>query len=193
MAAPDSVTDWLTRLKAGDAVAAQLLWERYFARLVALARSRLATARKGVSDEEDAALSAFDSFCRGAVDGRFPRLDDRDDLWRVLVVIVHRKAADHAKRERRLKRGGPDLSTVEIDWEVVLSSEPGPDVAAEVAEECERLLALLGDETLRAIAVGKMEGYTVEELAEKLGCAPRTVERKLRLIRELWGGEERKS
>jgi DNA-binding CsgD family transcriptional regulator len=31
-----------------------------------------------------------------------------------------------------------------------------------------------------------MEGYTTEEIAGRLGRAPRTVERKLRMIRSLW-------
>ena len=43
------------------------------------------------ADEEDVALSAFDSFCRGAEQGRFPQLDGRDDLWHLLVVITVRK------------------------------------------------------------------------------------------------------
>ncbi len=78
----DSVTVWLTSLKDGDAEAAQKLWSRYFEALVRLARDRLRGAPKAVADEEDAALSAFDSFVRGAARGRYPRLDDREDLWR---------------------------------------------------------------------------------------------------------------
>jgi DNA-directed RNA polymerase specialized sigma24 family protein len=31
-----------------------------------------------------------------------------------------------------------------------------------------------------------MEGYTNQEIAAKLGCALRSVERRLRLIRALW-------
>ena len=63
-----SVSLWLGALQAGDLAAAQPLWERYFAQLVRLARARLrATPRAGAdADEEDAALSAFDSFCAGA-------------------------------------------------------------------------------------------------------------------------------
>ena len=61
-----SVTRWLESLKAGDADAAQKLWERYFQALVRLARNRLRAASRAVADEEDAALSAFDSFVRGA-------------------------------------------------------------------------------------------------------------------------------
>ena len=63
-----SVTHWIGDLKGGDLAAAQPLWERYFARLVQLARAKLKATRHGspVEDEEDAALSAFNSFCEGA-------------------------------------------------------------------------------------------------------------------------------
>src|SRR6266852_4950772 len=108
MSAPDSVTNWLVHLKAGDAAAAQALWERYFPRMVALARKRLHGARLP-QDEEDVALSAFDSFCRGAQEGRFPNLADRDDLWRLLLVITARKALDQLERQGRLKRGRGQL------------------------------------------------------------------------------------
>jgi DNA-directed RNA polymerase specialized sigma24 family protein len=101
-----SVTRWLGALKAGDPDAAQRLWERYFADLVRLARARLRRAPRAAEDEEDVALSAFDSFCTAATQRRFPRLDDRDDLWRVLVTLTERKAADLRRRRRRQKRGG---------------------------------------------------------------------------------------
>jgi len=102
----DSVTVWIASLKVGDADAAEKLWQRYFETLVRLARDRLRGAPRTVADEEDAALNAFDSFVRGAARGRYPRLHDRDDLWRLLVVITERKASYQARRERRQKRGG---------------------------------------------------------------------------------------
>ena len=93
----DSVTVWLEHLKAGDPAAAGPLWERYFARLVTLARARLRLAPRAARDEEDVALSAFHNFCRGVEAGRFPRLDDRDDLWQVLFMITTCKAAALAR------------------------------------------------------------------------------------------------
>src|SRR4051812_18246510 len=101
---PGSVTRWLGQLRAGDAGAAGPQWERYFRRLVALARARLHSAPRRAADEEDVALSAFDSFCRGAGQGRFPHLDDRDDLWRLLVTITARKALHLRRDEGRKKR-----------------------------------------------------------------------------------------
>src|SRR4051812_34267894 len=154
-----SVTLWLGALKAGDLDAAQPLWERYFAQLVRLARARLRTApRAGAdADEEDAALSAFDSFCDGAARGRFPRLADRDELWRLLVVLTARKAAAQARRQRRQKRGGgrvlreadllgDDLDGGDAGLEQLVGAEPTPEFAAMVAEECRRLIDALGDD-----------------------------------------------
>src|SRR6266403_1755718 len=106
MRADASVTQWIDRLKAGDPDAAQKLWERYFARLVGLARQKLRSAPRRAADEEDVALSAFDSFCRQAEAGRFPQLLDRDSLWRVLVVVTARKAFHLIRDEDRQKRGG---------------------------------------------------------------------------------------
>jgi DNA-directed RNA polymerase specialized sigma24 family protein len=181
-------THWLVQLKAGRRDAAQPLWERYYRRLVLLARARLANAPRRAADEEDVALSAFDSFCRGAEQGRFPRLDDRDDLWQVLVMITVRKAANLCEHERRQKRGGGEVrgdSALAAVGDVV-GDEPTPSFACEVAEQCRRLLDALGDDTLRAVAVGKLEGYTNPELAERLGCSLAAVERKLNRIRLIW-------
>jgi len=197
MPAEGSVTGWLAQLCAGDPAAAQQLWERYFARLVGLARKKLQGAPRGAADEEDVALSAFHSFCAAAEQERFPRLLDRDGLWRLLVVITARKAAHLLRDQGRLKRGGGDAArpTPQADesadalLEQALSREPTPDFAAQVAEECQRLLGRLGDDELRAVALWKMEGYTTEEIAARLGYAPRSVGRKLRLIRDLWEKE----
>jgi DNA-directed RNA polymerase specialized sigma24 family protein len=192
-----SVTHRLGRLKAGDRCAAQQLWERYFQRLVGLARTRLRAAPRRAADEEDVALSAFDSFCRGAEQGRFPRLDDRDDLWQLLVVLTTRKASNLARDERRQRRGAGKVRNISAlargeaesgDWPRgnVVSREPDPEFAAEVAELCRRLLERLRNPALQEIALWKMEGGTNEEIAAKLGRSVGTVERKLRLIRQLW-------
>jgi DNA-directed RNA polymerase specialized sigma24 family protein len=190
MSSQGSVSRWLGLLQAGDPAAARQLWERYFCRLVGLARTKLHGLARPAADEEDVALSAFDSFCRNAGQGRFPQLHDRDNLWRLLVVITARKAAHLFRDEVRRKRGrggapvrGP---AAEVGPEQALSREPSPEFAAQVAEECRRLLRLLGDEELESVALLRMEGYTVEEVAEKRGCAPRSVKRKLQLIRTIW-------
>jgi DNA-directed RNA polymerase specialized sigma24 family protein len=197
---PDpSVTEWISQAKAGDQAAFQKLWERYFQRLVGLARKKLHGQPRRMADEEDVALSAFDSFCRGAEEGRLPQVLDRDNLWRLLVLITVRKVVDLVNYHGRQKRAGL-LGESALDerpgWpedgpvmEQVLGPKPTPEFAAQVAEEYQRLLARLDDDLLRAVAQWKMEGYTTEEIADRLGCAPRTVERKLRVIRTVWSSE----
>jgi DNA-directed RNA polymerase specialized sigma24 family protein len=189
MASQGSVTHWIDQLKAGDPAAAQHLWERYFHRLVALARKKLRAAPRGAADQEDVALSAFDSFCRGAERGRFPQLNDRDNLWRLLFALTARKAFDLVRNERRQKRGGGAVRVAADTLEQFLSREPTPELAAQMAEECQRLLDLLGDAELRAVALGKMEGDTTAEIAAKLRRSPRSIERKVQLIRNLWEKE----
>jgi DNA-directed RNA polymerase specialized sigma24 family protein len=193
---PGSISRLIVDLKAGDPEAAQPLWERYFDRLVRLARKRLASRRPGmvVEDEEDAALSAFDSFCAGAARGRFPRLGDRDDLWRLLVVITARKASAQLQRQRAQKRGGGQAGRPAdgppTPLEEIIGREPDPEFAALVGEEYARLLDKLGDDGLRQVALWRMEGYTGDEIAERLGCARRTVARRLELIRAIWESED---
>jgi DNA-directed RNA polymerase specialized sigma24 family protein len=200
MSSEESVTHWLTLLKAGNRAAAQPLWKRYYHLLVARARAALGNAPRRAADEEDVALSAFDSFCRGAAQGRFPRLDDRNDLWRLLLMLTARKAAHLVRDEARARRGGgkvqaeADLPRADAAEDVallaqVIGDEPTPALAAQVAEEYGRLLDKLGADDLRAIAVWQMEGHTVDEIAAKLGRSARTVARKLVVIRDLWQGE----
>jgi DNA-directed RNA polymerase specialized sigma24 family protein len=191
MSSDGSVTRWLGPLKSGDPAAAQRLWERYFRRLVGVARAKLRGAPRQAADEEDVALSAFDSFCRHAEQGRFPQLADRDCLWRLLVTITARKAARQVRDEGRRKRGGgaAPVGDAEAVLAEVLSREPSPEFAVGVAEKCRQLLARLGDQGLQAVALLRLEGYSVEEVAGRLGCAPRSVKRKLALIRTVWDKE----
>jgi DNA-directed RNA polymerase specialized sigma24 family protein len=192
MTGEGSITAWLGKLTEGDRQAVQPLWRLYFHRLVGLARSKLRDAPRRAADEEDVALSAFDSFCRGAEQGRFPDLADRDDLWGLLLTITARKAFHLLRDQQRQKRGGPGTGvrlTEDALWEEVLGREPSPDVAAEMTEAYHRLLDLLPDPELRSVAVWKLEGYRVEEMAQRLDCSPRTVKRMARLTREIWEKE----
>jgi hypothetical protein len=101
---PESVTEWLVRLKAGDQAAGQQLWQRYLDPLIHLAERRLGAAPRTMADEEDVALSAFHAFLQGVSAQRFARLADRDDLWQVLVMLTERKAVGLLRWEQADKR-----------------------------------------------------------------------------------------
>jgi DNA-directed RNA polymerase specialized sigma24 family protein len=192
MMTPDgSVTTWINALTAGNDDVAQQLWERYFGRMVELARNKLRASLSRAADEEDVALSAFHSFCQAAAERRFPRLANRDDLWQVLVVLTARKAVDlrkYATRKKRAEGATRPLDDAALD--TVIGADPDPAFAALVADEFRFLLDKLDDPQLRHIALRKLEGCTNDEIAAELDCTVRTVGRRLALIRDLWEGAE---
>jgi RNA polymerase sigma factor (sigma-70 family) len=192
-----TVTDWIDRLKAGDAAAACQVWERYFHDIVRVARRKLGDSPRAAADEEDVAISAFKSLCVRAARGQFHELNDRDDLWQLLVMITIRKAINQRKHQARDKRGG-GWRQIETDrmagpagpgdagLEWLASQEVPPEIATMMDEELRRLFELLADEKLRRIARLRMEGHSGAEIATQLGCNRRTVTRKLELIRAQW-------
>jgi len=113
----------------------------------------------------------------------------------VLYVITTRKALSLIRRETALKKGGGrvvPVSTLAGDADALAQfagTEPTPAHAAEMVEEYARLLDLLNDGKLRRLAIWKLEGFTNSEIAEKMGRAVPTVERKLARIRTLWRRE----
>lgn len=187
MSSEGSITRWISRLRSGEEEAAEKLWQAYFARMVQHAGGLLNRAQNRSGDEEDAALSAFKSFCFGARDGRFPQLVDRGNLWPLLVAITSHKCVDLMRHDTRKKRGGGVLEPIEfID---VIDREPTAEFVVQLQDELDRLLTNLdatGDQALRSVALWKLDGMTSTEIAEKLGCVRRTVERKLQLIAEVW-------
>lgn len=203
MSWPPPVTIWIDQLKAGDAAAAQKLWEEYFQRMVELARRKMSNVPRAMADEEDVALSAFKSFCLGARAGRFTQLLDRDNLWPLLMAITVHKTVDLIRGANRQKRGGtghaadgdavgPALRPVAVPLSEIISRDPTPEFAAEMSDQLQRLLArleLTGDPDLQRIALLKLDGYSTSEIAQQVGCAGRTVERKTQLIAKLWGRE----
>jgi DNA-directed RNA polymerase specialized sigma24 family protein len=194
----ESVTRWVHGLKAGNGTDIQQLWNRYFRRLVRLAGTKLPEHCRRSFDEEDVAISAFQSFCDRAGRGQFPQLMDRDDLWRLLATLTVRKAVVMMRHQTRQKRGGGrvlgesgfamrdgQVSTA-VGLSDLLGKEPSPADAAGFAEAFECLIHRLDDPTLKSIALHKLEGWTIQEIAAAHGTSSKTVERKLRLIRAIW-------
>jgi RNA polymerase sigma factor (sigma-70 family) len=192
-------TRWIQKLSDGDSLAAEKIWQHYYDRLVRLARNKLAAGRRRVADEEDVVVVAFNSFFRGVEQGRFPKLEDRHDLWQLLVMLTARKAIDQIQHECRQKRGGGKIlgesiyqrnSEPDPGLAEVIGDEPSPEFAAQMAEHMEQLLRALNDATLERVALAKLEGFSNQEIADQLQCGLRTVERKLKLIRTVWQEQE---
>jgi DNA-directed RNA polymerase specialized sigma24 family protein len=184
-----SVTVFFNRLQAGDAAAAAGLWTRYFPRLAGLARKTLAGRPQGAADAEDAVQSAFASFCQQAQAGTV-EIADRADLWNLLGLITKRKALAQVRRELAAKRGGgrvlaeaaltgPQGKPLPLDQAAAAMTTDDFDL--HVAELLEQL-----DPPLREFAVLRAMGWANREIAQRLDCTERKVERKLQLIRLAW-------
>lgn len=195
MSEPGSVTAWLSRLKAGGDrdEAVVRLWERYFAELVTRAQQHL-RGRRAVDDGEDVAMSAIDGFVLGIRQGKFPKLNDRDDLWQILLQMTANKAKNAVRDENRQKRGGGwtshEIGDRDSDAAGLQLAAPVPDPAdvAALADETAKLLSALGPGDIRRVAELALAGHTNVEIATAIGKAVSTVERKLACIREIWSG-----
>lgn len=191
-----SITRLIRELETGSAEAAQQLWNRYSAQLLELARRKLAHGIR-VLDEEDVAITVFESICRAAVQGRFTNLHNRDELWWLLVAVTKCKALDQMRHEGRKKRGGGrvigetevGLESAPFRLDDLIGGDPTPQFLAIMDEEHRRLMQLLPDDQSRTIAVLRIQGYTCDEIADQLGISARTVIRKLNQIRDRWERE----
>jgi RNA polymerase sigma factor (sigma-70 family) len=191
-----SISQWLGGLKDGDRAAIDQLWQRYAQRLVELARQAMRRAPKTGADEEDVAQSVFRNICRGAEKGKLQSITNRDELWWLLIVITKQKVVDHIRRETAQCRGGGRV-VCETDLRTVLAApgqaltaaigeEPTPEFVVMFEEQTQWLLGLLRDDVLRRVALLRIEGYSVEEIAVIIGISARSIERKLQLIRRVW-------
>jgi RNA polymerase sigma factor (sigma-70 family) len=182
--ASQSITRLIRAVQDGSNSAVRPLLEAYFDRLVQLASKRLQNMPGLGGYDEDVALRSFHSVYERLRDPARPLdLTGRDDLWRLLATRTISRAIDLIRRHR------PGEVPGDQDVAQLLSREPTPEEAAEVADECRRLLDSLPEPGLRQIALWKVEGHTNEEIAARLDCVPRTIERKVSRIRLLWKHE----
>lgn len=189
------VTAWLRQLEGGNAQVAQPIYEHFCVRLQELARGHVPANIRGVYDQDDVTVSAFHSLFLGVREQRY-QLRDRRDFWRLLITIAERKIMRRVRHETREKRDVrrdirnsvflPRQGDASSGVESMMGQEPTPAFAVEVSDTCETLLASLPDDTSRKIAVMKLESYTADEIAAKLKCTRRTVQRKLLVIRRTW-------
>jgi RNA polymerase sigma factor (sigma-70 family) len=198
MASDGSVTRLIRLLRSAVAaerdLAARLIWRRYFQDLLELARNNLNKRIRRREDEEDVLQSMYKSFCLREQRGEYD-LTGRDALWRLLVTITLRKARNATKKQTRDRRDiGREQTIVDGDgsesphWalEQMDASGPSPAEAALLNEALQRRLEVLDDPELRQIALWRLEGYTNREIADRLDCTERSVERRMERIRSKW-------
>lgn len=174
-----------------DDQSAELIWNRYFERLLRFATSQMQGMSKATRDEEDITLSVLKSVCLSLRDGRSP-INDDEGLWPLLVVICKRKIANQYAYQNRAKRQSSKSKSIDAESgliEELHSKEIQPEMLAEFNERLEHLFSILEKEPLKKIALAKVQGFTNEEIAVDMKCSLSTVERKLRTIRGIWSHE----
>lgn len=194
--AMDEITLWISKLKENDPRSHEELWNAYFQALLGAIRKKLNNHEKRSFDEEDVAVSAFHSFFRAVEEQRIPQLNDRHDLWKVIIVIAARKISNRRDRNNAQKRGGGQVRGESVFLNTdrmcgaglgeVMGDCPSPEMIVESSENLDRLLGLLDDPVLLEIAQLKLEGYSNHEISVKTDRVERTVERKLERIRKIW-------
>jgi RNA polymerase sigma factor (sigma-70 family) len=195
MSAHSSVTDWIGSLKRGSEEASLKIWQRYVAQLVQSAEWRLKSMPRRTADGDDIAQEAFAAFFRGVEMQRFPKLEDRHDLWQVLIMLADRRAKDHMRKHLAPQRGqglvrgdsvmepSADLSgSAAAGFENVAAPPVTPESVEALIWLIQRSFPELADEQLQKIALDRAANYSVAEIAQRYGISKRTVERKLELI-----------
>ena len=188
-----SITRWLTEVSARrETDRSELLWRRFGIRLVRLARHHLRGIQDRAYDEEDLAVSTINEFYRRASLGSYDKLENRDDLWRLLMTISLNKSRNRLRALRRIKRAAktpvreiyPVKNAKEIDWTNT------PEWLAIVAEQSEYLLRVLDDHDpsgmLQQITLMKLDGASNSQIANDLGCTRRAVAARLIWIQGIW-------
>jgi RNA polymerase sigma-70 factor (ECF subfamily) len=186
MPTPQNFDHLMSRLRAGDQLAAEAVFERFGSRLAELAQSRLDARLRAKLDAEDVVQSVFRSFFTRQRAGQF-QFDGWDGLWALLTVITLRKCGNQAAfywaERRNLNREAPLELERETRFELAaLDREPTPDEAAALADLVSQLVEPLDDRDRQVLAL-RMEGHSAAEISRIIGRAVRTVWRSLERIR----------
>ena len=187
------ITHWIAEAKKGNREAARHLLQHYFEDLVRQAKHHLQDVARRAGDEDDIALSAFDSVYRGIEARRFPNLNDRGNLWGMLLFKTRTKALNWNKHEMLRHPPLSDDDVVRLFCDQEPGREPSPADAAVFADEVKRLLDVLPDDAparpLRSVARLLLEDKTPAEIARERGCLVADVDRYRDMILARWKRE----
>lgn len=188
MPTPNEGRSLLDRVRAGDEDAARELHDRYVHRLLHLARVRISQRLAQRVDPEDVVQSVFRSFFHRVQHGDVQLPDD--DVGKFLVGVTVRKTLRKIAFHRAAKRNPAHEAVGQdaIDHGLLecLDEEPSPEATVAFLDELEHFFRRLTPED-RQILELRMQGYTNEEIAERLGTYDRRIRRVMEHVRALAG------
>jgi RNA polymerase sigma-70 factor (ECF subfamily) len=152
-------------------------FEHFTRRLIGLARRHLDVRLQHKVDPEDVVQSAYKSFLLRYGEPDFSE-QGLDSLWSLLTLITVRKCADRARYYKAGCRNVAREAQVaqSSDWRAAIAREPTPEHAAVMVETVEGLLAKLPTGERPVIELS-LQGYSTQEVSERLGRAERSVRR----------------
>ena len=168
-------------VRAGDERACQQFWDQYSPLIDRVAGRHLSPAVRRRVGPETVVLSACRTFFRRAQQGEF-QLTDAGSLWRLLCAItvnkVREKTRFHLRQKRGLQAEGPPGDELELP-----AHEPTPAEIVEFDEQLQQLFSRFDEDERRTLDL-KLQQYTHDEIAQRLGCSERTVRRMVKRIGE---------
>lgn len=197
-----SVSRLLAQLSAGDEQSVAPLWERFYDKLVRFADRALGDAPRSIKDEDDIASSVFFSVVRAGQAGRLNNLEDRSSFLNLLAAMTRQKVIDYIRYNTAKKRGGGEVRTSSLSIAddallgMLADDIAAPSIMASIRDSLDHVFQGLekrGHGICRELAALKMQGYSNQEIAERMDCAPGSVKRKLELITSAWERENRKN
>ncbi len=167
----------IAKIREGDDEAAEGLYRKYSDRIMGLVQSQMGELLRSVTEPEDIVQSVFKSVFRGVLSGAY-EAPEGQTIWQLLAVIsvnkVRRKARNQLADRRDIRR----TSTLDDDSEVGLVLD-NQELELSVKEALQNL-----DPLDQIVVQHRLEGHTVEEIAEKTNRSRRTIERSLQRIRD---------
>jgi hypothetical protein len=185
-----SITQWLQQLRSGESDAAREIWNRFYPRIVRFAELNLQNNADHAVDGEDVAQSAFRTVYLAVMDGKYPDIDDRRHLWRLLIVSTLNRVRRHYRDIHAQKRSIDKLASKPVSGRTMLMELSGPVAEAEMADLVETLFRHLDQEDpsgeLRQIAMLQLEQHSATAIAQKMQKRKTYVLQRIRWVRILW-------
>ena len=176
---PD-ITRLLREWRSGNAEALQHLIPLVYGELHALASRYLSHERRDHTLQTTALVNEAYLKLAGQRDVDW---QNRAHFFGIAAQLMRRILVDHARRDRRVKRGGgaPHLSLDDLD---PASAAPPLDPAdAYTIDHALSRLETLDPQQGRVVELRYFGGMTIEETAEVLGLSPATVKREWSVAR----------
>ena len=184
LADPD-ITLWLKRAREGDEDAFGKLFHFYIGRIKSYVRRRLTAQDQAEGFDEDLANESMTSVWQGLAKGKFETVSNREELWFTMMSVAKSRAMDRRKYLRRKKRMFGITGQLATLFERSVDSSLAAD-EFEILEFWEQYIKTLPNDEYREIVRMKLEGKEVNEIATQLDSVPKSVQRKLRIVRVGW-------